>query len=422
MHLMISLRSVRPGYWVLADQAIVSLSNFVTSMMVARALGVEVFGMYTLGVLAWLFAQLVHHSLITAPLMSLRPDGNRVENTDEQSDLTLLSFLLIVGLALGVAFVFRALHHLAPSWRLGEVWWIWSLVIFFGIHQEYIRKVAFARKQVRLAFVSDLIRFGGQVVAIFILLYLDRLTLRNIVLVLACTAAISLGLRLTWVVPVGRTINRSLVLKYWEFGRWLLAASFIRWTATNIFFVASGGLVGAAAIGALRASTQLVQPIHVLVLALDNRMPVLAAEQLSSGGGPAMHHYLMGVWRKAIWPVWSCALLVAVFSEPLISLVFGEGFRAYSGLVIWASLTAVLGFAAGPLRSGLRALKDTRSIFWADFVLLFVTLLILFPLIKVWSISGAAAGMTISTAAMTGYLAVKYRRHCSQFSISLPHS
>ena len=65
--------------WALADQAMVSGVYFLTGILLARYLGLEEFGRFTLAWMAVLFANSIQHAMIIAPMMSIGPKQSAAE-------------------------------------------------------------------------------------------------------------------------------------------------------------------------------------------------------------------------------------------------------------------------------------------------------------------------------------------------------
>src|ERR1017187_6438615 len=66
--------------WALTDQAVVSATNFLTGVMLARFMGLREFGVFTLAWMSVAFANSIQNSLIVAPMMSVGPkqeEGDR---------------------------------------------------------------------------------------------------------------------------------------------------------------------------------------------------------------------------------------------------------------------------------------------------------------------------------------------------------
>src|ERR1035437_7518826 len=59
--------------WALTDQAVVSATNFLTNVMLARFMGLREFGVFALAWMSVLFVNSLQNALIIAPMMSTGP-------------------------------------------------------------------------------------------------------------------------------------------------------------------------------------------------------------------------------------------------------------------------------------------------------------------------------------------------------------
>ncbi|MDH5414420.1 MAG: hypothetical protein OEW87_09810, partial [Flavobacteriaceae bacterium] len=92
--------------WILADQALVSGVNFVTGLVLARYLGIEDFGVFTLCWMSILFLHGLQYALIVSPMMSIGPKISdtkmslytTVMSTHVLSFLVICFFVLFCGL------------------------------------------------------------------------------------------------------------------------------------------------------------------------------------------------------------------------------------------------------------------------------------------------------------------------------------
>ena len=406
------LRSVRSSHIVLADQALVSGAGFVTGVLIGRSLGISAFGIYTIGVMAWLFSQMCHSSLITSPMMTLVPSLDASEQTRTYVQLAWINSVSCLLLAILAAGALKLTDLWVPSWEIGDQWWIWGLTIYASLNQEFVRKIAFTQLKPEIALMSDICRFLGQIIGLLSLAITDQISLERAVATLGVFSALGCLIQFRWLVPTRVRLGaiKSLLQQYWLFGRWLLGSSLIQWGSTNVFFIVSGALIGTAAIGALRAATQLAQPLHVLMLALENRVPIIAAQELKRSGSQAMHRYISSIWRRGALPILTVAIGVSSCATFLLGHIYGPDFKPYAVLVAWACLTAAIRFIAGPLTAGLRALDNTRAIFKSNLTILVSTIVTTYPVIVTWGVTGAAAGMAITCASMAAVLIYDYKK------------
>src|ERR1035441_1529748 len=91
----------------LGDQAIVSGTNFFTSVMLARFMGLREFGIFALAWMSVLFVNSLQSALIVAPMMSIGP---KQEEKDRPSYFGAVVFQELVLISCCVVLVFLALN------------------------------------------------------------------------------------------------------------------------------------------------------------------------------------------------------------------------------------------------------------------------------------------------------------------------
>src|SRR5689334_22285887 len=100
--------------WALSDQVLISGTNFVTMILVARGLGSPAeFGVFTLVYSALLFANLLQTSLVTQPLNVLGTARDGADYARYTTSTAISQFLLVLAEAV-LALVAAAVAH---SWR-----------------------------------------------------------------------------------------------------------------------------------------------------------------------------------------------------------------------------------------------------------------------------------------------------------------
>ena len=63
--------------WAFTDQAMVSGVNFLTGLLLARSLGIEAFGKFTLLWMTVLFVNSIQMAVISSPMMSIGPKQDK---------------------------------------------------------------------------------------------------------------------------------------------------------------------------------------------------------------------------------------------------------------------------------------------------------------------------------------------------------
>ena len=164
--------------WAVADQALISATNFLTMVLVARGLGgPSEFGAFTLVYSALLFANILQVALITQPhniLGTARHGANYAAYTTSCGLAQLLLVLAEGSIALLVWAVASQAHWAAAAMLLALV----PSVVAWQL-QEFVRRVLYTEGRHAAAFANDLISYGGQTLAVGALWTLDALQERG---------------------------------------------------------------------------------------------------------------------------------------------------------------------------------------------------------------------------------------------------
>ncbi len=392
--------------WALADQAVISGVNFLTGILLARYLGIEAFGQFTLAWMAVLFVNALQHATIIAPMMSIGPKQPAAELPVyygavivQQVVFSLCGFVVLFAAIEASPLVF-------PDWGLeGLGLPLASAAVAFQC-QDFLRRYLFTRGRAAQAFVNDGIRYLGQL-SVLIWLFLSFPNQReseSALWVIAGTAAAAAFYGVFFVERIAWAPGafRATAARHWRFSRWLAGSAVMPWVTANLFLLAAGALLGTAAVGALRAAQTLLGPCHILFQGLDNVVPARAAQHFQHGGKAALVAYMKKVGLVFGLVTAAIAAVAAAAPDFWLGLAYGDEYVGHGYLVRWFAVMYVIFFFAVPLRAGLRAYEETRPIFVSNLLAGLVALATFHPLLTNFGIAGAVAGMVVVQVVMQG--------------------
>src|SRR5450432_296744 len=269
----------------LSDQAIVSGSNFVTSMVLARGLSLAEFGKYSLLWMAILLGANIQMSLIIAPMMSIGPIQRRL------SDLSYLGAILAFQLLFATAITMlmaAVVTTLALTRGAIDSSWILPLLatnIAYQL-QDFARRVFFYQKRGGVAVVCDCISYLGQLLLIGLCMKVHLMSVKNVLWVNALTSVLAIGFAVPMMpAPVLRLRVLRLVLKRnWQSARYLLAATLMQWTSGNLFVLMAPMFMGVSAAGAMRACQSIMNTTNIWMQGLENSLPSEASRIMIRSG------------------------------------------------------------------------------------------------------------------------------------------
>ena len=381
--------------WALTDQAVVSATNFLTSVMLLRFMGLREFGVFTLAWMSVLFVNSIQTALIVAPMMSIGPKQEEKDRpfyfgavVFQELVLVFCCFVLVF-LALKVSgsfFPHQNLRHLALPLAVSA---------FAYQMQDFVRRYFFATRQNRRALADDSLSYLTQLPILLFLHKTGHMNSATALWAMAGTSILGLALGWFWMEPLDFRWEwiKSISLRHWRVSRWLTGSALLVWTSGNVFLLSAPIYYGAAAAGVLKASQNLMGVTHVWFQGLDNIVPVETARRLRQGGVPSMLAYTRSILMK--WGGLTLLFAIVMAAAPgfWLRLIYSPEMAQYGYILRLYALLYVIVFVGGPLRAGLQALEFTAPIFWSYLTMTAFAFVFAMPMAKWLGISGSFFGL-----------------------------
>ncbi len=259
--------------WALADHAMVSGTNFLTGILLARYLGLEEFGRFTLAWMAVLFVNNIQHAMIISPMMSIGPIQPEAESPAyfgavvvQQICFAVLTFILFI-------FGVRMSGVFFPEWCVEGLAFPLACTASIFQLQNFLRRYFFTRKRAVTAFANDAVTYLGRLAGLAWLFWWYRSNdIAEVLWVITASYAIataigSPGLRgLVWRAQHWFSVAK----RNWRFARWLVASAVLQWGIGNFFLIVVASVMGAPAVGGYRAVQNIIGVTHILLFGLEN--------------------------------------------------------------------------------------------------------------------------------------------------------
>jgi O-antigen/teichoic acid export membrane protein len=284
--------------------------------------------------------------------------------------------------------------------------------------QELGRRMLYTERRLGAAFASDLVAYGGQGVALVLLMRADALTGSSAVLTLAAAFAVG-AVAVGWQLrkTLSGTPRRALLGETWHFGRWLGAGELGQWLSTHFTVYLAALVIGPVASAALKAGQALLGPMSVFLTFVTSYLPTQLAHELEAQG-TAERGSKRALATTLPVVVTYCAV-VGVLAAPALELLYGAEYREYADVVrLFALYYVALGFSTVAV-AALTARRLTRHVFLGYAASAVVSVAVGWALLAEIGASGAVVGMLASWAvSMAFFLRALGRRG----SFSLPAS
>lgn len=383
--------------WGLADQAFSAGVNFLTVVLVARALRPADFGLF---VLAFTFLQSVgtiQTALVTRPhnVLGLARSGR--EYRDYSTSAAIGQFVFAVGLSL-LLVAAAAIVSVTGSPYAGLIIALAPALVSWQL-QELGRRILYTEGRVRTAFGLDAVCYGAQAAVLVALWRTDRLTAEIALYTLAATFALGAALA-GWLLRASLSGSLSVLSlrENWRFGKWLAAGEVGYWFSSHYYVYLAGALLGSVASGALKAGQTLLGPVSVFLAFFVNYLPIVFTRSPDPVGA------LRRSYGSILPVVCVYCALVAVFAEELLSHVYGNAYEAYGSVVRLFALYYVLLGLSSPLVASLAARRLTRPIFLGHAFGAAVSLAMGWALFEAIGVEGGVAGMILAWILSTAVL------------------
>lgn len=381
--------------WALVDQSVISATNFLTNVMLARFMGLREYGIFALAWMSVLFVNSIQNALIIAPMMSIGP---KQEEKDRSTyfgavafqELALVCFcFVLVFAAVNVSngfFRHADLRHLALPLAV-------SALAYQG--QDFVRRYFFVTRRDRFALIDDIISYATQLPVLFLLHLTGSLNSATALWVMAGTSLFGLAVGWLWVEPLSLNWGqiKAVSQRHWKVSRWLTGSALLVWTSSNLFVLAAPVYYGAAAAGVLKASQNLMGVTHVWFQGLDNVVPAETARRLRKDGVAGMLAYTRSTLVKWGGLTFLFAVFISVAPGFWLRLVYGSQMGQYGYVLRLYAPLYVIVFVGGPLRAGLQALEFTVPIFWSYLAMTAFAFVFAVPLAKWLGLSGSLFGL-----------------------------
>jgi len=382
----------------LADQAVVSGGNFTTSLLYARLLGLDSYGVFVIIWMVILFASAIQQAFIFSPMIN----SYIAKETKEQKDAYINTlFFIHLGYAAVCMLIIAALILVNPSalhfsYSKGLIHII-PLATAAYLSHDFFRKKFTLQNKISLTLWLDVALNLLLIGLVFILYKVDGITIWNLFFVIFCSY--SLTSLAGFILAPGKADAhsfRGIIKDHWGQGKWLMVTAILQWFSGNYFILAAGSILGARETGIIRIAQNIVGALNILFIAIESYIPLSSSRIFYKYGVTGLFTYLKNVTAKGLLVTTSICVLIAVFAEQLVHLLYGSLYVEYAYVVQIFAFFYILVFMAIPLRFAIRTLEHNHNIFIGYLISAAFSLLAAHTMVQHFGIFGALGGIIIT--------------------------
>ena len=418
-------RWVTKGGFAILDQGLISGSNFLISILLARWLIPAQYGAFSTAFSVFLFLSYVYQSLLSEPQAVF--SGSAYRQCLRGYLKALLSIQLVVtvfGLVLlgGSAAIAYGLGKADgfPGALAGVAIASPCILFFWLLRRSYYMNLAPARAAMG-AFLYFVLVTGGLFVV-----YKKALISPFSAYLLMAIGALGTGLFLlsqikkalppdTCDAPTPAQAWR----KHWEYGRWALGVSVVTWIPYYMYYPLVSMFSGMAQAGQLRAVMNLSLPLEqsytaLSILFLPYAARVCREKGIASSGPLVRRITLLFVAGAVVY--W--AILIP-FKSVAFHILYGGKYMELAPLTPYVALGTTLWSAAFGPAIMLRAIESPDSIFYARVVASVLSLVVGVP--ATWAFGLWGVVWSVIVANIAAFLISMYILQRKSNSISVPN-
>lgn len=396
---LFSGKAAQQGYLAAVDQAIISLSNFIATVILARNVTPTQLGVYAVGFTALRLARSVQEGLVIQPMNVIGPGMNETSFRRYATSTSLIQVGLALASSAAVAFCGWLLIITGNDTAGPALFSLWFAFLWWQL-QEYLRRMLYTRGSVLYAVVNTFLANAVRLVLMFAWARQGQLTGISGLDAIGWGALFALipgmwSTRHYWTIHFNNL--RETWQHNWDFGRWIMGGTLANWVAVEFYPVMTAGLVNFAATGIYRALQNLVAPIHALLRATDTFLTPRASKVYQENGIKALSRNLRLTYLIVGIPVFGILGLAMLFPAQLLGLIYGDTYVPYSNGMVLMALFYALWFAYWPLQTALKAARTSRPIFIANLVAIILMFTVGVWMILRWDVYGTIAGQALNS-------------------------
>jgi len=395
-----------------ADQILVSASNFLTGIILVRGLGLEAFGEFTIAYVILLLANSIQLSFISSPMITL---GSLCTTEDDRRTFVRgvygvqLVFCTIATLAtVGATAIYMMVdrrgvpsHFILP----------FSAAVALYLLQDWLRRYYFTLGKAQTSVWNDAISYGGQVIVLALLWASHWLTISSAFWTIALTSGLAFG--------IGAALERLRCSRAETTSAWrrihslsidLGIANQLQWLVYQGAMLVGASVAGPQAAGGVRATQNVIGPVNVAYQAMENIVPIRAAEEMRRGGIHRAAKFLFRFGAAGFVGLLVLFSAASLLSGRFLSFFYGHQLRVYAGVLNLQMLYFLLAWPIRQLTFLFRTIESTRPILISSVVAAVMSMSLVYPMVRSYGALGivmAAVGGQIGNLA---YLAIAWIR------------
>lgn len=389
------------GLIALADQGIVSITNFATVILLAMFCEDSVFAAIALAGQAISYLRSAQERMISAPYGAFIHRAETDQTSYTGSSLRHSgTFVLVSSLAATVAavlFYFNASNTTISTGLLAQCLLLPCLLL-----RDHLRYVSFARFKVNVAFSLDTVASLIQLSLLSALFVLGRTDAVSITLALVASSLVPIA---AWFLlkPVSYNVQPNRIRPDWQtnwrYSRWLLFGRLFGVASYLVIPWMIAFQLGDSETALFAKAMNIIGISTVFVSGLNNYFQPTTVHDYHHGGPSALRAKLAKNAALFLTVLGGLCIVYFLLGESLMRFVYRTDHPEQGKVTLILGINVLAYSLAIVASNGLAALKSSVANFWAEFGNFVVSIGAALLVLPIYGLTGAAAAILIGSAA-----------------------
>ncbi|MDB4045891.1 hypothetical protein N9501_06735 [Amylibacter sp.] len=383
--------------FILFDHFLVSGSRFLLSILIARALGFENFGTYSLIWTILTLATAMQVPIVITPMMQLGPSIS-----EHRKDAFFATAVFVQFVSSIITLTFVNLVLVLILWERKDV-----IDIIFAVNAyvlvynqyEFFRRYFFTTCQLSKALVFDVMLYTVLLLTMYGFLRLGDVTIAAY-LFLSCLPAVLICFFILYNYHFAMraiTFHKLQIRRMWKIAHPLINSTISAFISGYAFVYSTAFFLGSENVGGIAAARNVLGPLMVSLMALENSM-TREAVLLNKVSYMQLLSYVKKERLKWVIIFFLYVLIVSMFAKPLLEWAYGPEFGQFYILVYWIGLASIPQVISRIQAVKLRTAGNYTAIKTANIRTMFIACVVSPPLVYLFGLNGAGLSFLISTS------------------------
>ncbi len=373
-----------------ADQGIVSVSNFLLIIILARIFDKADFGFISFLLFIGVLINNIQISLITQPHNVIAANLGKKsyeKYTNGALGLQILSIIILIVISV----LIYALQYTGLINLYDNISFIMFSIFYLTLKQiqDFFRRILFTSGHINQIVIGDFIAYGGGVLVLLFVLYLKIEILYQIIILITIPFILSIFYLLITNKIEHKFSTKDMLYtskKSFDFAHWSFLSALTSWLGTRVFPITLGLLVSMEAVAVYAVLMNIINTLNPIFHTLTNFLTTVFAKVSEKSN---LLKQTINVFFALLPIIIISMIILILYPKEILSFLYGETYIEYIKLLQYISLSIFLIALANILQLYLRASQNVKYIFKSFLYSSIFSLTLGTYLIYIYQIQGA---------------------------------